>query len=72
MSKPLFSPKDLRSLKDLHAEGHLRWHIKICDRMMKAGDLPGVKIGNSWYSTEAAIRSFTWKMCNKALQQSHA
>ena len=67
----LLNPKELRLLHELHAEGLIPFHRKVCERKCKSGEIPGVKLGNAWYTTEAAIRSWIWKRSNKAFQQNH-
>jgi hypothetical protein len=64
VSKKLFDPKDLKPLTAFVADGTLRLHPNTAQRFARQGKLPAVKIGHTWLSTHAAIRSFCWKQGN--------
>ena len=56
-------------MRKLCADGTIPFHSKTAERLCRAGNLPAVKVGNSWCTTPAAVRSFFWKKGNKTFQK---
>lgn len=70
MPKPLiFDPKELRPVREFIADGTLPLHFKTVERFSRDGLLPAIKVGNSWHSTPAAVRTYLWKSGNAAFRK---
>ena len=70
MSKQvIFDPKELRSVRDFIADGSLPDHPKTVERFCREGVLPAIKVGNSWRTTLAAVRSYLWRSGNAAFKK---
>jgi hypothetical protein len=71
-SHVIFDPQQLRSVRDLQADGTIPYHWKTVERMCREGDLPAIKVGNRWCSTKDAVRNHLWKSANAAFKRAHA
>lgn len=69
MKQAAFNPQELRTLKELCADGTLRFHPKTAERLCRAGVIPALKYGNDWMTTPAAVRAFLWKRSNDAFRK---
>jgi hypothetical protein len=70
-SLPVFDPHDLRTVRSLCANGTIPYGHKSAERFCRKGDLPAIKIGTYWQTTETAVRAFLWKRANPAFRKVH-
>jgi hypothetical protein len=68
---PAFDPRDLRTVRSLCAEGLIPYHFKTAERFCRDGELPAIKVGTFWQTTEVAARTFLWKRANPAFRKVH-
>ena len=69
MKQALFNPQELRTIKELCADGTIRFHPKTAERLCRKGVIPAMKYGTAWHTTPAAVRAFLWKRGNEAFRK---
>jgi len=52
-----FNPfEDLRAIRTLHAEGRIPMPLRRLLDLCRTHEFPGVKIANTWFTTEDALQ----------------
>lgn len=57
---PPFDPADLKPIRQLHKDGRIPMRLRHVLQLCSTRRFPCVKIGNTWHTTEAAIRHYLW------------